>query len=127
MKDKRPVFLPVNPFKFPLPFVAFASILHRISGIALLFAVGYFLYLLQLALSSPAGFEQAHNALAQPIHQLAMFVSLAALAYHFILGVKHLLLDFHLFDTTKGSQLATTISFCLFAILLILIAVWIWT
>ena len=126
MEDKRPVFLPVNPLKFPLPFVALASILHRNSGVVLFGGVGYFLYLLQLALSSPTGFEEARMLLSQPPHQFALFTVLAALAYHFVLGVKHLLLDFHLFDTIKGSKVATIVSVIAFAIILVLIAIWIW-
>ena len=126
MKDKRPVFLPVNPLKFPLPFVALASILHRISGVVLFGAFGYFLYLLQVALPSPAGFEEVHSLLSQPLHQFVLFACLSALAYHFILGIKHLLLDFHIFDSKEGSKAATTVSVIFFAVMLVVIAIWIW-
>ena len=126
MDDKRPVFLPVNPLKFRLPFVAFTSILHRISGVVLFGAFFYFLYLLQIALPSPEGFEQARTLLTNPLHQFVLFGSLAALAYHFVLGIKHLLLDFHLFDTIDGSKYATIVSAVSFSIFLVLITVWIW-
>lgn len=126
MKDKRPVFLPINPFKFPLPFVAFASILHRVSGVVLFGAFGYFLFMLQIALPSAEGFEEARVLLTQPLHQFVLFVCLTALAYHVVLGIKHLLLDFHLFDTMEGSKFATTVSAILFAVMLVSIAIWIW-
>lgn len=126
MQDKRPVYLSVNPLKFTFPIAALASIVHRITGALLFIAVAYLLYLLQLALQSPAGFAEVRALLDTPLHQLGMFATLGALAYHFVLGVKHLLLDFHLLDSLEGSRYATLVSLVLFAVLLILIAVWIW-
>lgn len=126
MKDKRPVYLSVNPLKFTFPIAALASIAHRITGVFLFVAVGYFLYLLQIALESPEGFDHARSVLTQPLHQVVMSGALASLAYHLVLGVKHLLLDFHLFDSLKGSRQATVASLVIFAILLMLITIWIW-
>ena len=127
MKDKRPVYLSVNPLKFTFPIAAPASIVHRVTGALLFIAVAYLLYLLQLALQSPAGFAEVLAMLSTPLHQLAMFATLGALAYHFVLGIKHLLLDFHLLDSLEGSRNATIVSLILFAVLLIMIALWIWT
>ena len=126
MEDKRPVYLSVNPFKFWFPLAALASIFHRITGVVLFPAVGYFLYILQLALPSEEGFERVRDMLGQPIHQLVLFVCLSALAYHFVLGVKHLLLDFHIGDSLEGSKFATLSSLGLFALLELLLAFWIW-
>jgi len=56
MEDKRPVYLSVNPLKFTFPVAALASIAHRITGVLLFVAVGYFLYLLQLALGESRRF-----------------------------------------------------------------------
>ncbi len=126
MDDKRPVFLSINPFVFRFPLTALASILHRISGVVLFGAVGYFLYLLDGALESPAALEHARTMLSQPVHQLTIFASLLALVYHLILGIKHLLLDFHIGDSLEGSNLATKVCVGLFAVFAVAIAVWIW-
>ncbi len=126
MKDKRPVYLSVNPFEFSFPIAALASIVHRISGAFLVIGVGYFLYLLDLSLASPAGFDAAQETLAQPAHQLALFAFLSALTYHLILGIKHLLLDFHIADSLEGSKTATIVSLVVFVVAEIGLILWIW-
>ena len=126
MEDKRPVYLSVNPFKFWFPLPALASIFHRITGMVLFLAVGYFLYLLQWALPSAEGFEQARSMLSQPLHQFTLFICLSALAYHLVLGVRSLLLDFHIGVTLDGSKIATITCLTLFSVLAVLIAIWIW-
>ena len=127
MKDKRPVYLSVNPFKFNFPLAALASIVHRMTGAFLVIGVGYFLYLLDLSLSSPAGFEKAQDLLAQPFHKLTLFAFLSAITYHLILGIKHLLLDFHIADSLEGSKTATIISLAVFVVAEIGWILWMWT
>ena len=126
MKDKRPVYLSVNPLQFNFPIAALASIAHRISGVLLLVALGYFLYLLALALPSPAGFEEARAMLSEPIHQVVLFLCMSAVIYHFILGVKHILLDFHIADTLAGSRRLTIACLAIFVVCEGALGVWIW-
>ena len=126
MKDKRPVYLSVNPLQFNFPVAALASIVHRMTGVVLLIAVGYFLYLLQLALPNPAGFDAAQALLTKPTHQGISFICLSAVVYHLILGVKHLLLDFHVADSLSGSRNMTILCLSLFAGCEILLVLWVW-
>jgi succinate dehydrogenase / fumarate reductase cytochrome b subunit len=126
VKDKRPVYLSVNPLQFHFPVAALASIVHRMTGVLLLIAVGYFLYLLQLALPHPSGFDAARALLAEPTHQVILFICLSGLVYHLILGVKHLLLDFHIADSLDGSRTMTILCLSIFAACEVLLLLWIW-
>ena len=54
MKDTRPVNLDISTIK--LPITAYTSILHRISGVFLVGAVGLMIYALDLSLDSADGF-----------------------------------------------------------------------
>ena len=50
---------------------------------------------------------------------------MSALAYHFVAGIKHLLLDMEIGDTIEGSKFAARTTFLVAAILIILAAVWV--
>lgn len=105
MKTDRPVNLNL----FPQPFAAIVSITHRITGGALFVGVAFALYTLDLALSSPAGFEQAVVLIHQPFPALIFFGLLFFLNFHIIAGIKHLLLDFHIGDTLPAARAGATV------------------
>ena len=98
----RPVNLNLATFRFPL--AAIVSILHRITGIVLLFGVGYLTYLLNLTLKSPESFDWVFNAVRTTYHGVLVWVVLSAVAYHFFAGIRHLLLDFHIGDSLPVSR-----------------------
>ena len=98
----RPVNLDLTAFRFPI--AAIASILHRISGIVLIFGVGYLTYLLSLTLKSPTSFEWVFTAVHSTYHGFLVWVVLTAVAYHFFAGIRHLLLDFHIGDSLQVSR-----------------------
>ncbi|MEM7098318.1 MAG: succinate dehydrogenase, cytochrome b556 subunit [Pseudomonadota bacterium] len=102
MKTDRPVNLQL----FPQPFPALVSISHRITGVVLFVGVAFALYALDLAMSSPEGFAQAQAMLQQPFPAFVLFGLLFGLMYHFVAGVKHLLLDFHIGDTYPAARIS---------------------
>ena len=126
MKSSRPVSLTLNPFKFSWPFTALASITHRLTGVALFVMLLGGLYLLQLALGSPAGFAEAQALLGVTWIKVLVLLVLAALIYHIIAGIKHLLLDFHIGDSYAGAKMGAQISFVLSIIATALVGVWLW-
>jgi len=126
MKSSRPVSLTLNPFKFSWPFTALASITHRLTGVGLFAVLLGALYLLQLALSSVAGFAQAKALLEQTWVKSLVLLVLAALVYHIFAGLKHLLLDFHIGDTYAGAKLGAQISIVLSLIVTAWLGAWIW-
>ena len=84
------------------------------------------LYIMQLALSSPAGFAEAKDLLGQPGIKLLVLLVLASLVYHIFAGLKHLLLDFHVGDTYAGAKLGAQISIVLSVIVTAALGVWLW-
>ena len=124
MRPERPISLSLARFRWPV--TAIASIIHRVSGILLFFGFAYLLYLLDLALSSEAGFEQAGHLLAMILPKLALWAVLAPLAYHLLAGVKHLLLDLHVGDTFAAAKGASWLVFALTAVAVVLLGAWLW-
>ena len=124
MKPNRPVNLDLGTIALPLP--AKASILHRVSGVALVVAVAVLLYLFDLSLSGEAGFARAAELLATTPAKLVIWGVLAALIYHCVAGVKHLLMDLGIGETLQGGITAARITFAVAAVLIVLAGVWVW-
>lgn len=78
----KPVY--INVFTFAFPITAIVSILHRMSGIFLLFLTPIFIGLLQDTLYYP--WISLDN-------KWIIWLALSVLAYHFCAGVRHLLMD----------------------------------
>lgn len=90
-KNKRPVYL--NLVKIRLPIGGIVSILHRITGVLLVLSLAPLFYVLQLSLSSEAGFLRL-AAWTQPVAVRALLLLLLLMyLQHIFSGVRHLLLD----------------------------------
>lgn len=124
MKTDRPVYLSLAQFRWP--FAAIASITHRITGVLLFVGIAFLLWCLNLALASPAGFAQVSATLAEPLPKLIMLGVLAALAFHVFAGLKHLVMDFHFWDTLEAGRRASVAVFVLTGITVVLAGAWIW-
>ena len=92
MSNKRPVNLDIGTIK--LPITSYVSILHRISGIALFFAVALLLYIFEASLASEQSFQSLKDFFSNTIFQIILWGFLVALAYHVIAGLRHLVMDF---------------------------------
>jgi succinate dehydrogenase / fumarate reductase, cytochrome b subunit len=124
--DTRPINVGMSDllvFRFPIP--AIASISHRIAGMALFVGIAFALYGLQLSLSSEQGFNQVTGAIGSPLGIVITIGLLAALAYHFVAGIKHLMMDFGVGETLEGGIFAAKLTFLLSAILIFLAAIWV--
>ena len=91
MKTKRPVNLDIGSIK--LPITSYVSILHRISGVVLFFAVALLLCAFDSSLESEQSFQSLKQSLSNPLVKCIIWAALAALAYHFFAGVRHLIMD----------------------------------
>jgi|TARA_B110000879_G_scaffold211186_1_gene303122 succinate dehydrogenase / fumarate reductase cytochrome b subunit len=89
--NKRPVNLDIGTIK--LPITSYVSILHRVSGVVLFFSVAIFLWMLESSLASEESFNQLAETFNNPICQFIIWGSLAALAYHAVAGIRHLIMD----------------------------------
>jgi succinate dehydrogenase / fumarate reductase cytochrome b subunit len=124
VKDTRPVNLDIGTMK--LPITAYASILHRISGVFLFIVIGLMIYALDLSLSSQAEFDRLASMLSSPVAKLILWAVLAGLIYHSVAGVKHLVMDMGYGETFEGGVLGSRITFVVSAILIALAGVWVW-
>jgi succinate dehydrogenase cytochrome b subunit len=87
----RPRYLDLLRIHQFLP--AWASILHRISGLLLFLFLPALLLLLQTSMESEAGFETASGLLRQPVAKLALLLLLWAFLHHLLAGIRLLLID----------------------------------
>ncbi len=124
MTKKRPVNLDIGTIK--LPITAYVSILHRISGVILFFVTGILLWMLDTSLRSPEGFVAVRDFLGHPLAQFVIWGSLAALAYHLMAGIRHLIMDFGIGESMEGGRLSSKIVIAATVVLIILAGVWVW-
>ena len=121
--SERPV--EISPTSY-LPVTAVASITHRITGMLVFVGTAYLLYLLDLALDSEAGYAQAGALVETAWGKFALWVTLATLAYHFIAGIRHLLLDFHVGDSLAGARRSAWATLLLSLLAALGIGAWLW-
>ncbi|MFT4861386.1 MAG: succinate dehydrogenase / fumarate reductase cytochrome b subunit [Pseudohongiellaceae bacterium] len=124
MKDSRPVNLNLLVFRWPLP--AITSILHRLSGVLIFFGTAALLYLLQLSLSSEAGFTKALDLLDLALVKFAVWFIVAGLLYHLIAGVKHLIMDWGIGETIEGGKMGSILVLVTAFVAIAAAGVWIW-
>lgn len=124
--DHRPINVnPSDLMAFAWPLAALASITHRIAGVVLFVGVAFGLYALDMSLSSEAGFESLKAMIKSPIGMFVTWGLLAALAYHFVAGIKHLLMDLGVAETLEGSKFAAKVTILFSAVLIFLAGIWV--
>lgn len=88
---RRPVHL--NLFKIRLPIGGIMSIIHRVTGVFMFLAVPVLIYLLDLSLAGPGGYDAAAEMLHGVIGMLFVFLLMWSLAHHLLAGIRYLLID----------------------------------
>ena len=127
VKSNRPVNLSMGQvlevnLKSP---VAIASILHRLSGVIVFLLVPVLLWLLDKSLSSPEGFAQVQEIFSGFIVRFIVWVFVAGLLFHFIMGVKHLFADLGVAEELESGRMAATIALIFVATSVVASFVWI--
>ncbi|QOL24330.1 succinate dehydrogenase, cytochrome b556 subunit [Thalassotalea sp. LPB0316] len=124
MKKQRPVNLDLTTIKMHP--AANASILHRISGVIMVFAVGILLCLLSLSLSSAEGFAEVEAMLDGLFFKLIILGIVSAIIYHFLAGVRHLMMDLGHFEEKVSGNTSAKVVIALWIILTIFAGVKLW-
>ena len=124
MSKQRPKNLNLFTIRFPLP--AIISILHRISGVILFLLVPFMLWGLSLSLSSSQDFDDLHLFLSSPFMKLLIWGGLSAFIYHFMAGIRHLLMDMHVGEALESGRLSAKLTLASSIILIILAGIWVW-
>ncbi|MDZ7924997.1 MAG: succinate dehydrogenase, cytochrome b556 subunit [Marinagarivorans sp.] len=122
MKKDRPVNLDLRTIS--LPITAYISILHRASGAIMLGGVLVLLYMLDLSLASEQSFNELKEIINNPVATFVVWGVLAALAYHTIAGIRHLIMDIGVGETLEGGRLGAKIVAILAAAIIIAIGVY---
>ena len=124
VNDKRPVNLDIGTID--LPVTALVSILHRASGMVLVAGVALLLWLLDASLAS----EESFNAIAEVtdsfLVKLLIWAVLAALIYHTVVGIKHLIHDMGIGETLEAGTAASKMALVISIALIVLTGALIW-
>ena len=124
MNKKRPVNLDIGTIQ--LPVTAYVSILHRVSGVVLFGAVGLFLWILDSSLSSEESFNSIKEFMNTFIVQIIIWLLLAALIYHLVAGLRHLVMDYGYGETLSGGILGAKLVLTFSAVLMLMAGFWLW-
>lgn len=124
MKDKRPVNLDIGTIR--LPITAYASITHRITGVALVVSAFMLLWALDASLAGPESFARLKEILQGGLARFITWGIATALIYHSLAGVKHLIMDFGIGETMEGGVTGARIVIALTALGAIATGVALW-
>lgn len=123
----RPVFRNIGfvdlvHYRLPLPGIA--SIVHRVTGIALFVCLLFLLAMLQMSLRSEAGFDAFRSIVwANPFAKVVLIGLLFALVFHLVAGLRHLVQDTTLWMELPAGRAS---AFAAFAISIALTALVVW-
>ena len=124
MKKERPVNLDLTTIKMHP--AANASILHRISGVIMIFAIGILLWTLSLSLSSAEGFAQVQAMLDGAFFWFIIVGISSAIIYHLLGGIRHLLMDLGHFEEKASGNTSAKLIMVLWLVLTAVVGVWLW-
>lgn len=118
---KRPKHLNLLAIRLPLPGVV--SILHRASGLYLIYALPFLVWALAVAAESPAGYEKVGEVFAHPLIKLLLLGVIWSTMHHLCAGIRFLLLELRLgLELQQARMLAGVVMAA--SIILTLLAGW---
>ena len=107
----------LNLFKIALPLPGISSILHRISAVAIFVLSLPMMWILVFSLSSEVNYQIIISLFENFFLKSLFSLFITAIFYHFVSGLRHLVMDFGYWDTLRAgrmSALATFVSSGLF-------------
>ncbi len=115
-------FAELANYRLPIPGVA--SIVHRVTGIALFVCLLFLLAMLQMSLKSEAGFEAFRSIVwANPMAKIVLIGLLFAIVYHMIAGLRHMVQDT---NAWLDLPVARATAFAVFGLSILLTALVVW-
>ncbi len=124
MKKQRPVNLQLNTISFPP--AAITSILHRITGVAMFFALMIVIWAWAVSVSSAEGFDMIKELAAGVLGKLVLIGTASALTYHILGGIRHMLMDMGYWEELESGNLSAKAIIGVWIVLTIVIGVALW-
>jgi succinate dehydrogenase / fumarate reductase cytochrome b subunit len=124
MNKQRPKHLALHQIKLPLPGIV--SILHRVSGLLLFFALPVLLLMLQYSLTSIETYTQLMAVMANPLLKLLLLGLLWAFLHHFCAGLRYLAVDLHLVRDLTQARNSSKVVMVVSLVLTIFIGMKLW-
>ncbi|MEP0354808.1 MAG: succinate dehydrogenase, cytochrome b556 subunit [Paraglaciecola sp.] len=124
MKKQRPVNLQLNTISFPP--AAITSILHRITGVALFFALMFVIWAWAVSVSSSEGFSFVQEQMSGPLGLFVSIGTISALLFHVLGGVRHMIMDLGHWEELQSGDLSAKIIIAAWIILTVVIGVVLW-
>ncbi len=124
MKKQRPVNLELNTIKFPPS--AVSSILHRITGVAMFFALLFVIWAWAVSLASAEGFASVQAMMDGIIGKLIAIGTASALTYHILGGIRHGIMDMGYWEELESGNLSAKVIIGLWIVLTIVLGVALW-
>lgn len=78
------------------------------------------------SLASEESFAQLKELMSGPLVKLIVYAIVAGLIYHFIAGIKHLLMDAGIGETLQGGRQGAWITLVLAGISILVAGAWLW-
>lgn len=124
VKKQRPVNLQLNTISFPP--AAITSILHRITGVALFFALLFVIGAWAYSVSSPEGFDLVQQQMNGWLGKVIAIGTISALSYHILGGVRHLIMDMGVWEELESGNNSAKAIIGIWIILTIVVGVLLW-
>jgi len=93
MTAQRPAPVYLNLLRIRFPVGAVTSIGHRIAGVLLFMSLPFLVYLLELSLQGPRGFDRAVATMQNGWFKIAVALLVWSLLHHLLSGIRFLLID----------------------------------
>ena len=122
--SKSPIFL--NLLKIQLPIAGVSSILHRISAVGVFILLLPFSIVLVLASNSEEGFSTASYLLSLNSIKILLVLLLTGLTYHYIAGIRHLVMDFGYWQTLNAGKISAILTIVLSGLISLILLVLVW-
>ena len=101
----------LNLFKIALPLPGVSSILHRLSAVAIFVLSLPMFGLLIFSLSSKGNFDIALLIFENLFFRTLFTAFVTAIFYHYISGIRHLVMDFGYWETLRAGRLSALATF----------------
>lgn len=116
----------LNLLKIKLPIAGISSITHRISAVGVFLLSFPLLALLAFSLSSEENFLVIASMQSYLISKIILSLFIAGITYHFISGIRHLVMDFGYWETLKAGRNSAIGTFILSLLMSLIFIIQIW-